>query len=295
MANEAIRIGTARVGDDELPVLVENGSIHSLGLPSGTTVVDAIASGSLRAAGVSSAPLADARLTAPVRPGKVVAIGLNYLDHIRETGLERPKHPLVFAKFTTSVIGPDEPIEIDRRLTERVDWEVELAVVIGRTMRRVPVDEALDYVFGYTVGNDISARDLQFGDGQWTRGKSLDTFCPLGPAIVPADAIPDPQALRLWTRVNGETVQDSSTAEMLFGVAELLSFCSDAFTLEPGDVLMTGTPWGCGEFMDPKRGLGDGDVVEAEVEGIGVLRNPVVEVAAHQPNRDQGPRSGEDE
>jgi 5-carboxymethyl-2-hydroxymuconate isomerase len=253
------------------------------------TVVDAIASGSLHFTGVSSAPLTAARLVAPVRPPKVVAIGLNYLDHIRETGMERPKHPLVFAKFPSSVIGPDEPIEIDRRLTSRVDWEVELAVVVGRTMRRVPVEEALDYVFGYTVGNDISARDLQFGDGQWTRGKSLDTFCPLGPAIVPAEAVLDPQALRLRTRVNGETVQDSSTSEMIFGVAELLAFCSDAFTLEPGDVVMTGTPWGCGEFMDPKRGLVDGDVVEAEVEGIGVLRNPVVEMAATPLARPQVP------
>lgn len=277
---EIIRIGTAVVGGVEQPVAVHNDEAHSLGLPAGITLIDAIASGSLSVAGVSPAPLPDSRLVAPVRPGKVVAIGLNYLDHIRETGLERPKQPLVFAKFTTSVIGPDEPIEIDRRLTRRVDWEVELAVIIGRRMRRVPVHEALDHVFGYTVGNDISARDLQFGDGQWTRGKSLDTFCPLGPAIVPADAIPDPQALRLFTRVNGETVQDSSTSEMIFGVAELLAFCSDAFTLEPGDVVMTGTPWGCGEFMDPKRGLNDGDVVEAEVEGIGILRNPVVDVPA---------------
>lgn len=280
MATDSIRIGTALVDGDEQPVLVQNGSLHSLGFPTGTTVVDAIGSGSLDFTGVSSAPLTAARLVAPVRPGKVVAIGLNYLDHIRETGLERPKQPLVFSKFPTSVIGPGDPIEIPRRLTQRVDWEVELAVVIGRTMKGVPVDEALDYVFGYTVGNDISARDLQFGDGQWTRGKSLDSFCPLGPAIVPAEAITDPQALRLQTRLNGETVQDSSTAEMIFGVAELLSFCSEGFTLEPGDVLMTGTPWGCGEFMDPKHGLNDGDVVEAEVEGIGILRNPVVDVRA---------------
>jgi 2-keto-4-pentenoate hydratase/2-oxohepta-3-ene-1,7-dioic acid hydratase in catechol pathway len=286
MAIDGIGIGTPVVGTDELPVLVRDGSLYSLGLPS---IVDAIASGSLTLAGVDSAPLPDARLVAPVRPGKVVAIGLNYLDHIRETGMERPKHPLVFAKFPSSVIGPDEPIEIDRRLTSRVDWEVELAVVVGHTMRRVPVEEALDYVFGYTVGNDISARDLQFGDGQWTRGKSLDTFCPLGPAIVPAEEVLDPQALRLRTRVNGETVQDSSTSEMIFGVAELLAFCSDAFTLEPGDVVMTGTPWGCGEFMDPKRGLVDGDVVEAEVEGIGVLRNPVVEMAATPLARPQVP------
>ncbi len=127
-------------------------------------------------------------------------------------------------------------------------------------MRNVATADALDHVYGYTVANDVSARDVQFSDGQWVRGKSLDTFCPLGPAVVTADEVPDPQALMLRTRVNGEIVQDSNTAEMLFGVAELLAFCSRSFTLEPGDVLLTGTPWGCGEFMDPRRSLADGDV-----------------------------------
>jgi 2-keto-4-pentenoate hydratase/2-oxohepta-3-ene-1,7-dioic acid hydratase in catechol pathway len=220
---------------------------------------------------------ADARRTAPPRPGKLVAIGLNYRDHVREAGMELPERPLVFAKFPTSVIGDGDPIVIDRTLTQRVDWEVELAVVIGRAMRDVGVEDALGHVLGYTVANDVSARDLQFGDGQWVRGKSLDTFCPLGPVLVPAAAIPDPQALGLRTRVNGETLQESSTAEMVFGVAELLSFCSRSFTLEPGDVMLTGTPWGCGEFMDPPRSLRGGDVVETEVDGIGTLRNPVVE------------------
>jgi 2-keto-4-pentenoate hydratase/2-oxohepta-3-ene-1,7-dioic acid hydratase in catechol pathway len=217
----------------------------------------------------------DARLVAPVTPGKVVAIGLNYKDHIAETGLATPDRPLIFAKFPSSVIGPGAPIRIDPELTERVDWEVELCAVVGRRMSRVPENEALDYVFGYTVGNDVSARDVQFGDGQWVRGKSLDTFCPLGPCVVSADEIPDPQDVRLTTRVNGETMQDASTAAMVFGVAELLSYCSRSFTLEPGDVLMTGTPWGCGEFMEPKRSLADGDVVEVEAAGIGVLWNPV--------------------
>jgi 5-carboxymethyl-2-hydroxymuconate isomerase len=209
------------------------------------------------------------------RPGKIVAIGLNYMDHVRESKAEAPKRPLIFAKFPTAVIGPDEPIRIPRGLTERVDWEVELAAVIGREARNVGQDEALSYVRGYTIGNDVSARDLQFADGQWVRGKSLDTFCPLGPEVV---ALDDPQNLTLQTRVNGEVVQDSNTSEMIFGVAELLSFCSHAFTLAPGDVILTGTPWGCGEFMEPKRSLHDGDVVECEIEGLGVLRNPVVEV-----------------
>jgi 2-keto-4-pentenoate hydratase/2-oxohepta-3-ene-1,7-dioic acid hydratase in catechol pathway len=208
-------------------------------------------------------------------PGKIVAIGLNYMDHVRESGAEPPASPLVFCKFTTSLIGDGEAIEIPRALTERVDWEVELAVVIDRTARNVSEADALSYVRGYTVANDVSARDLQFADGQWVRAKSLDTFCPLGSDLVQVE---DPQNLKLTTKVNGELVQDSSTSEMIFGVAELISFCSRSFTLEAGDVILTGTPWGCGEFMEPKRSLKDGDVVECEVEGVGVLRNPVVEV-----------------
>jgi 5-carboxymethyl-2-hydroxymuconate isomerase len=209
------------------------------------------------------------------RPGKVVAIGLNYMDHIRESGMEVPARPLVFAKFPTSVIAHEQEIRIPRAVTERVDWEVELAAVIGARARSVSVEDALGHVRGYTVANDVSARDLQLADGQWVRAKSIDTFCPLGPEVV---ALDDPQSLRLMTRVNGELVQDSSTAEMVFGVAELISFCSHSFTLEPGDVILTGTPWGCGEFMSPKRSLSHGDVVECEIERIGVLRNPVVEV-----------------
>jgi len=209
------------------------------------------------------------------RPGKIVAIGLNYMDHVRESDAQPPKTPLVFAKFTTAVINHEEQIRIPRKLTERVDWEVELAAIIGARASGVSVDEALKYVSGYTVANDVSARDLQFADGQWVRAKSLDTFCPLGPKVVELD---DPQNLKLQTRVNGEVMQDSSTKEMIFGVAELISFCSHSFALEPGDVVLTGTPWGCGEFMEPKRSLKDGDVVECEIEGIGVLRNPVIEV-----------------
>jgi 5-carboxymethyl-2-hydroxymuconate isomerase len=209
------------------------------------------------------------------RPGKIVAIGLNYSDHAKESGTEPPERPLVFAKFPTAVINHEEQIRIPRKLTDRVDWEVELAVIIGREATRVSEKEALSYVGGYTVANDVSARDLQFSDGQWVRAKSLDTFCPLGPKVVELD---DPQNLRLATRVNGETMQDSNTSQMIFGVAELISFCSHSFTLEPGDLILTGTPWGVGEFMDPKRSLQDGDVVECEIEGIGVLRNPVVDV-----------------
>jgi 5-carboxymethyl-2-hydroxymuconate isomerase len=220
-------------------------------------------------------PAIAGRLAAPLQPGKLVAIGLNYLDHIRESNLPQPERPLVFAKFPSSVIGPNDPIVVDTELTTSVDWEVELGVIVGRRMRSVQPGAALDYVFGYTVCNDVSARDVQFSESQWTRGKSFDTFCPVGPVVVTADEIPDPQALALRTHVNGQVMQDSSTAEMVFGVAELLAFCSRSFTLEPGDLLLTGTPWGCGYFMDPPRALAIGDVVECEVERIGVLRNAV--------------------
>ena len=209
------------------------------------------------------------------RPGKIVAIGLNYMDHVRESKMEPPKRPLVFTKFTTSLIADGEEIKIPRSLTARVDWEVELAAIIGTTARNVSVEDALSHVSGYTIANDVSARDLQFADVQWVRAKSLDTFCPLGPEVVQLD---DPQNLKLITRVNGEVMQDSNTSEMIFGVAELISFCSQSFTLDPGDVILTGTPWGCGEFMEPQRHLSGGDVVECEIEGIGVLRNPVVEI-----------------
>ncbi|HEU4702990.1 MAG TPA: fumarylacetoacetate hydrolase family protein [Conexibacter sp.] len=213
------------------------------------------------------------------RPGKIVAVGLNYRNHVAEAGLEVPRTPLLFAKLPSSVIGDGDPIVIDRAQTQRVDWEVELAVVVGRAMRDVAQADALDHVGGYAVANDVSARDVQAAESQLLRAKSFDTFCPLG-TPVPAAAVADPQALRLRTRVNGETVQDSTTAEMVFGVAELLAYLSRSFTLEPGDVVLTGTPPGCGEFMDPPRSLRHGDVVEVEIDGVGTLRNPVVEVGA---------------
>ncbi|MGB2711955.1 MAG: fumarylacetoacetate hydrolase family protein [Conexibacter sp.] len=271
-----MRLGTAQVDGCALPVAQRGDAL--LPLDGVSSLLELIADGGAPVVRDDAEPLAGARLLAPLRPPKIVAIGLNYLDHIREANMTAPERPLVFAKFPTSVTGDGGRIEIDRTLTQRVDWEVELAVVVGRPMRDVPAGDALDHVFGYTVVNDVSARDLQLGDGQWVRGKSLDTFCPLGPVVVTADELPDPQALGLRTRVNGETVQDSTTAEMVFGVAELLAFCSRSFTLEPGDVLLTGTPWGCGEFMDPPRSLRHGDLVEVEVDGIGTLRNAVVEV-----------------
>lgn len=219
-------------------------------------------------------PLSDVELLAPVpRPGKIIAVGLNYRSHAEEQNREPPDHPVIFAKLGSSVVGSGAEVRWSAELTQAVDAEAELAVVIGRTCRRVEAAEALDYVAGYTCLNDVSARDLQYSDRQFVRAKSLDTFCPMGPWLVTADEISDPQALGLTCRVNGEVRQHSSTADMIFSVAELISFCSQAFTLEPGDVIATGTPAGVGWFREPKLMLHDGDVVEVEIDGIGVLRN----------------------
>lgn len=207
------------------------------------------------------------------RPGKIVCVGLNYLDHCRETNTSPPKQPLLFSKFTTSITDPDTDIIWSGALTQKVDFEAELAVIIGRHCRHVSEEKALDYVAGYTAANDVSARDLQMGDGQWIRGKSLDTFCPLGPVIVSAEEIADPQQLAIRCTVNGEMMQDSHTGEMIFSVAALIAFCSQAFTLEPGDVLLTGTPHGVGFVREPQVYLQDGDVVVVEIEGIGRLEN----------------------
>jgi 5-carboxymethyl-2-hydroxymuconate isomerase len=208
-------------------------------------------------------------------PGKIACIGRNYREHAAEQAVEAPAEPLIFAKFASSLIADGEPIRLPA-ITGRPDYEAELAVVIGRRARHVPEDEALGYVGGYTILNDVSARDLQKADGQWTRAKSLDTFCPLGPALVTPDEIGDPQALRVRCLLNGEVVQDAPTSQMLHPVATLIAHLSQAFTLEPGDLIATGTPSGVGAFRDPPRFLRPGDVVRCEIEGIGALENPVV-------------------
>jgi 5-carboxymethyl-2-hydroxymuconate isomerase len=220
-------------------------------------------------------PLSEVTFNAPLRPGKIVAIGRNYAEHAAETGSDLPDKPLIFAIFPSAVIGPGEAITWSESITKEVDWEVELAVIIGKRASKVSEEEALNYVFGYTIGNDVSARDLQLRiDGQWTRGKSLDTFCPLGPIIVTRDEIADPQKLKLSLKVNDEVRQDSSTEHMVFGVAHLIHYISQSITLEPGDVIMSGTPSGVGQGMDPKVFLKDGDVVTCTIEGIGELSNP---------------------
>jgi 2,4-didehydro-3-deoxy-L-rhamnonate hydrolase len=208
------------------------------------------------------------------RPGKIVCVGLNYLDHAQEGGMDLPKAPLLFAKWPNTLIGPGEPIVLPPETTE-VDYEAELGVVIGTTAKRVSEGDALDHVGGYICLNDVSARDMQFGDGQWTRGKSLDTFCPVGPRLVAREEIADPQQLGIRCILNGEAVQDSSTAQMIFSVAEIIAYVSQVITLEPGDLLATGTPAGVGVFRDPKVLLEDGDEVSIEIDGLGTLTNPV--------------------
>lgn len=204
---------------------------------------------------------------------KIVCVGLNYSDHAGEQGVEAPKAPLLFGKFSNTLSGDGDPILL-RPGVGHVDAEAELAVVIGERASRVPEASALDVVAAYTCANDLSARDAQFGDGQWFRGKGLDGFCPVGPRLVDAGDL-DPSDLRIQQRLNGEILQDSRTRHLIFTVPVLVSYISHALTLEPGDLILTGTPEGVGVFRDPKVSLADGDVVEIEIEGIGVLRNEV--------------------
>lgn len=220
-------------------------------------------------------PLSSVELLAPVpRPGKVICIGLNYRDHAEESRMPVPKSPVSFSKYVTSVTGPLAPVYLPA-VSQQVDYEAEMAVVIGRRAKHVGRDAALEYVLGYTNFNDVSARDLQFADGQWQRGKACDTFAPIGPSIVTTDEVPDPHALRIQLRLNGQTMQDSTTQQLIFGVDELVSFLSQTTTLEPGDIIATGTPPGVGFARKPPVFIKPGDVMEVEVEGLGVLRNPV--------------------
>ena len=207
------------------------------------------------------------------RPGKIVCVGLNYRGHAEEQDVEPPGRPILFAKWPTALIGPGDPIVLPS-ISSSIDYEAELGVVIGTRAKGVPVEDALEVVRGYVCANDVSARDLQLADRQFTRAKSLDTFCPVG-ELVPASEVPDPQALRIRCLVNGEVRQYSTTADMIFPVAELIAFVSEAITLEPGDLLLTGTPEGVGLFRDPPVFLADGDEVVVEIDGVGSLSNPV--------------------
>jgi 2-keto-4-pentenoate hydratase/2-oxohepta-3-ene-1,7-dioic acid hydratase in catechol pathway len=219
------------------------------------------------------------RLLAPVEPRQLLCIGLNYRRHAQETGARLPDHPILSFKGVNAVQDPGGPIVIPGHMpSSEVDYECELAVVIGRACKNVPRARALDHVLGYTCANDVSARDWQIrhGGGQWCRGKTFDTFAPLGPCLVTRDEIPDPNALRIGTIVNGERVQDESTADMIFDVPRLIEFLSGSTTLLPGTVILTGTPQGVGMARKPPRWLEPGDVVTVEIEGIGQLTNPVI-------------------
>ena len=220
-------------------------------------------------------PLKDVTLEAPIsRPGKIVALGRNYMDHVQETGSDIPDFPVIFAKFPSSVIGPNDNISIPK-VSSKIDWEVELGVVIGKSCRDVSAKKSLDFVAGYTVINDVSARDLQMNDEQWVRGKSLDGFCPMGPCIVTKDELGDASNLKMYTKVNGDLKQESSTSKLIYNVPKIISYLSKSFTLEPGDVIATGTPSGVGFVREPPEYLKAGDNVEMYIENIGYLRNKI--------------------
>jgi 2-keto-4-pentenoate hydratase/2-oxohepta-3-ene-1,7-dioic acid hydratase in catechol pathway len=270
--------GAARVVGEDLPSdllgLIELGE-------SGLRSVQTILSRETDFRGFTQ-PLNAVELLAPLDPPRenIICVGRNYLEHAQESARasgEEVARPTVFTKAQTTITGPEAEVRIDSAVTSEVDWEVELGVVIGHRGVNIPLDEALDYVFGYTVVNDISARDVQYGwGGQYFKGKSLDGFCPIGPWIVTRDEISDSQNLRLCLRVNGETKQDANTSDMIFSVADLVSQLSLGMTLLPGNLIATGTPAGVGFAREPREFLHPGDVMEAEVEGIGILRNRMV-------------------
>ena len=244
-------------------------------VPMGPSLVDWLAFGTQGIGTGAPRPLAEMRLLAPVpQPGKILCVGLNYRDHAKETGQAIPTEPVLFSKFANSVVGPGADVVVPPD-AEEVDYEAELAVVVGRRASRVAVEDALDHVAGYACANDVSARSLQFRSSQWLLGKAVDTFLPLGPWLVTADEVPDPQALGIRCLVNDELLQDSNTGQMVFGVAELIAYASRTITLEPGDLLVTGTPSGVGMAADPPRYLRPGDRMRVEIDGLGRLENTV--------------------
>jgi 2-keto-4-pentenoate hydratase/2-oxohepta-3-ene-1,7-dioic acid hydratase in catechol pathway len=232
--------------------------------------------------GDNGVPLGDVKILAPIsNPSKLIAIGLNYMDHVRESGAKVPQIAVMFTKYTTSIIGPGDDIRWDPAVTSKVDFEAELALVIGKRAKNVKEEEAFDYIFGYLNCHDVSARDLQQERGdQWIMGKSLDTFCPLGPYLVTKDEIADPNNLSIKCLVNGKAMQDSNTREMIFKIPYLIAYLSRGLTLLPGDVITTGTPDGVGGARKPPVFLRNGDVVTVEVEGLGQLTNTCVEEVA---------------
>ena len=242
-------------------------------IPMGDDVVEYLVTG--RAQDATPRPLGEARLRAPVpQPDKIVCVGLNYRDHAAESGMAIPDRPVLFPKYANSVVGPGDPVVVPPEAGQ-IDYEAELGVVIGRRCSRVAAADAESYVAGYVCANDVSSRSLQFATSQWMLGKAIDTFCPVGPWLVTADEVGDVQNLAISCTVNGERRQDSNTKEMIFGVRELVSFVSATMTLDPGDLIITGTPSGVGQGFKPPRYLSPGDVVRVEIEGLGVLENEI--------------------
>jgi acylpyruvate hydrolase len=276
--------GTGANAGTRLGVVAARGTIHDL-----TDALGVHDVGEMLARGITAADVEDLRvradaverealtIRAPIRrPGKIICVGLNYHDHCREQSIEPPAYPMLFSKFANAVSDPGAPVTRPAA-TEQLDLECELAIVIGRRATRITADEAPGVIFGYTVVNDVTMRDLQREDRQWLRAKGSDGFAPMGPVVVTADELPDPSALRMGSWVNGEPWQTSSTAEMIFDVPTIVAFASRTITLEPGDVIATGTPAGVGHYQSPPRYLAHGDVMRCEIAGIGAIENPVVD------------------
>jgi 2-keto-4-pentenoate hydratase/2-oxohepta-3-ene-1,7-dioic acid hydratase in catechol pathway len=280
LARFRVGVGPARLGAVEDDEVVE---FHGLDGDQDAGVVAALGA----TAGGERHPLSEVELMAPVkRPPKFLGIGLNYAAHVDETGRDRPEHPTFFNKQSTCVIGPGAPIHVPR-VSQMVDYEGELGMVVGRRCRAVPAERAAEVVAGYLVVNDVSARDWQYRAPTWTLGKSFDTHGPIGPWLVTPDELGDPQALGLRTFVNGELRQEANTSEMLFTCYEQIATLSTVFTLEPGDIVATGTPAGVGMARTPPTFLQPGDVVRIEIERIGTLENPVVAEPAEEEDRDR--------
>lgn len=254
-------------------IVMPDGRVTGLGVD----MLSVIAAGPLSSAAGASYDLADVKVLAPIpRPPKFICVGLNYRDHARETGMEIPTVPTIFNKFTNVVIGPGAPIVLPQ-VSKRPDYEAEFAFVIGTGGRNISAANAMDHVFGYTIVNDVSARDYQMVTSQWLMGKTFDTFAPMGPWIVTRDEIADPHALDISLEIGGEVLQRSNTRELVFGVPALVEYISSVVTLEPGDVVATGTPAGVGFARKPARYLRAGDEVVIRIQGIGELRNPVID------------------
>lgn len=264
--------------DRQLRIGVMEGDSEVVVFEKGMSAKDIIRHADLQPLMVSAErrKLNEVKLLPPITdPEKIICIGLNYYDHVMESNMEVPKVPVLFPKYNNCLAGHEDDVVIPSEVTQ-CDYEVELAVVIGRTAKRVPLEEAMNYVYGYTILNDVSARDIQLYEPQWTRGKAIDGFAPTGPWIVTADEIKNPGQLGISLKLNGETMQDSNTKELIFDVPYLISFLSRTMTLQPGDMVSTGTPPGVGMGRKPQVWLKPGDVVEASVEGIGTLRNTFI-------------------